>query len=252
MNPELESTSRGIPLLIHRQFIDSCLSCSVCFFATNSSQLFNFLAICCLTFSEESIPHFQFSIQAYLISLSLISPLIRLLLSLGFKLLIISKRAISEFLFSQCFTSTCASAPYNLSSANFPPRTANSAFRTRILWRFHLSFNVCTMLGSRSLSFPLTQMRNNMKQLFPCPHQFPGCLSDLQQNHNPQPVSWSKSPLNIVSTKWELCLLPGAGCCLRPGNVEVSRGPRASYSCWKLMFLVGRLIGVCSLQNLGS
>ena len=50
VNLEFESTvdSRRIPLLMHGQFINSCLSCSICFFATNSSQFFNFLAIFCL------------------------------------------------------------------------------------------------------------------------------------------------------------------------------------------------------------
>ena len=43
----------------------SCFSCSICFFATNSSQFFNFLAIFCLTFLEESISQFQFSIPAH-------------------------------------------------------------------------------------------------------------------------------------------------------------------------------------------
>ena len=62
--------------------------------------------------------------------------------------------------------------------------------------------------------------------------------------------------MNQVSTKWELCLLPCAGCCLELQNVESSEAMIvASYSCWKPMFLVGRLIGVCSLstsmRNLG-
>ena len=43
---------RGIPLLMHRQFINSCLSCSICFFALNSS-FFNVLAVFCSIFSEE-------------------------------------------------------------------------------------------------------------------------------------------------------------------------------------------------------
>ena len=62
-----------------RIFVNSCLSRSICFFATNASQFFNFLAIFCLFFSEESTSQFQFSRQAYFLSLSLISPLVRLL-----------------------------------------------------------------------------------------------------------------------------------------------------------------------------
>ena len=49
---------------MHRQFINSCLSCSVCFFATNSSQFLNFLAVSCMIFLEEPISQFPFSIQA--------------------------------------------------------------------------------------------------------------------------------------------------------------------------------------------
>ena len=64
---------------------------------------------------------------------------------------LISWRAISEFLFSQCLTSTSASAPNNLCWANFSPRTANSDFRSRNLWRFCLSLSVCTTIKSRSL-----------------------------------------------------------------------------------------------------
>ena len=64
--------SRKIPLSMHRQFINSCLSCTICFFTTNSSQFFNFLTIFCLIFLEESIPHFLCSTQNYLLSLSLI------------------------------------------------------------------------------------------------------------------------------------------------------------------------------------
>ena len=72
-----ETHSRRIPLLIQRQFINFRLSCSICFFVTNSSQFFNFFAVFYLIFSEESIPHCQLPIQAYSVSLSLISHLIR-------------------------------------------------------------------------------------------------------------------------------------------------------------------------------
>ena len=43
---------RGSPLLLHRQFINSCLSRSVYFFATCPVQFCNFLAIFCLMFSK--------------------------------------------------------------------------------------------------------------------------------------------------------------------------------------------------------
>ena len=57
--------SRWIPFLMRRQFINYCLSCSTCSFATNSSQFFNFLAIFRLAFLEESVLQFQFCTQAY-------------------------------------------------------------------------------------------------------------------------------------------------------------------------------------------
>ena len=59
---------------MQRQFINSCF-CSICFFASNSSQFFNFLAISCMIFLEERTSQFQFSIQAEFISLSLICPI---------------------------------------------------------------------------------------------------------------------------------------------------------------------------------
>ena len=62
--------------MMHRQFINSCLSSPIRFFATNSSLFFNFLAICCAIFSEESIPQFQFKIHKlkFTLSLSLFEP----------------------------------------------------------------------------------------------------------------------------------------------------------------------------------
>ena len=63
--------SRRIPLLLHRQ-VQVLLSRLTSFFATYSSQFFNFLAIPCMIFLEEPISQFQFSIQTNLISLSLI------------------------------------------------------------------------------------------------------------------------------------------------------------------------------------
>ena len=52
--------------------------------------------------------------------------------------------------------------------------------------------------------------------------------------------------MNPVSTKWELCwlLLHAPECRGKLGSSEAAIV--ASYSCWKPMFLVGRLIGVCS------
>ena len=50
-----------------------CLACSISS-QPHSSQFFNFLAISCMTFLENSISQFKFSIQANFISLSLICP----------------------------------------------------------------------------------------------------------------------------------------------------------------------------------
>ena len=55
---------------MHRQPISSCLFFLFCFFATNASQFFNLLAIFCLIFSEESMSRFQFTTQAFFLSLS--------------------------------------------------------------------------------------------------------------------------------------------------------------------------------------
>ena len=44
---------RTILFLMHTQFINCCLSCSIFVCATNSSQFFNFLAISCMIFLEE-------------------------------------------------------------------------------------------------------------------------------------------------------------------------------------------------------
>ena len=59
--------SRRVPLMMHRQFINSCLFCSICYFETNPSQFFKFLAIPCMIFLEDPISQFQFSIQAHFI-----------------------------------------------------------------------------------------------------------------------------------------------------------------------------------------
>ena len=75
-----------IPLLLHRQFINFFLSGFICFFATDSSQCLNFLAISCEIFLEDLFHIFN-SPKENLFSLSLICPLIRLikLQSLRFK-----------------------------------------------------------------------------------------------------------------------------------------------------------------------
>ena len=153
---------------------------------------------------------------------------------------------MSEFLFFQCLTSTSASASNHLCGANF----SDSAFRSRNLWRFCLSFSVCTTFHSRFLFSPDTDPKTRGK-LFrdPRPQPVSWSLSDLQQNRNPHPISWSQSLLSPVSTRWELCLLPCAGCCLKLLNVEEGQGPpkrRLS------RHYPARSSPLTSMQNLGT
>ena len=54
-------------------------SLALCFFATDSSQFLNVLAINCATFLDESVSHFQCSTNMNLFSLSLICPSIILI-----------------------------------------------------------------------------------------------------------------------------------------------------------------------------
>ena len=123
---------------MHRQLINSCLSRSICFFATSSPQFFNFwqsFAWC----SRKSL--FLISHSPYKLILS----------RLWLELLIALMKSNVWISLSQIFISTSASASYDLCRANFSPLTAKSAFRSRILWRFCLSLNVCTTFRSRSL-----------------------------------------------------------------------------------------------------
>ena len=68
---------------------------------------------------------------------------------------------------------------------------------------------VCVSVFAQRLSLDLscqTQVRKNLEQ--------------LSRDPRPQPVSWSQSLLSLISKRWELCLLPCAGCCLMLLNVE--------------------------------
>ena len=101
---------------ISRCIDNSCVFYSTWFFATNSSQFFNFLAVSCMIFLEEPTSHFHFNIQADFISFSLFCPLTSLmwLESLRFKLRIgLLKSSVRISLFSQFLASTSASASYS-------------------------------------------------------------------------------------------------------------------------------------------
>ena len=98
---------------MHRQLNSSCLSCSICFFATNVSQFFNLLAIFCSPFLEESIPQFRFSTQAYFYlfepELPIDSPFVAVIVGIqtpGWS----HEEPYPTFFSSQCLTSTSASA----------------------------------------------------------------------------------------------------------------------------------------------
>ena len=113
ISSSMERCYHRIPLLTHRQFINSCLSRSICYFATRSPQIFNFLAIFCQIFSEEAIFLICTSPSCLFLSLWAWSAHWFACCS-GYRWnsnsWLISQRAISEFLFSQYLTSTSASA----------------------------------------------------------------------------------------------------------------------------------------------
>ena len=60
LSHELTHSHKILPSL-QRPFINFKSSGSICFFATDSLQFFNFLAISCVAFLEESFSHFQSS-----------------------------------------------------------------------------------------------------------------------------------------------------------------------------------------------
>ena len=139
---------------MHRQFISSCLSCSVTFFATNSSQFFNFLAICCMIFLEKLLlnsnsPHKQIlSLWAWSAHRLAWCTWNRWDSNPS----LISWNAISLRCVSQFLASTWASASYSfcwvvLSLLEQPSQlSVQGSFGD-----FFLSFNECTTFVSRSL-----------------------------------------------------------------------------------------------------
>ena len=155
--PSIDSRC-GMPLLMHRQFINSCLSCSISsFFATNSSQFFNFLAISCMIFLEEPISQFQFSTQAnfYLSELDLPIDLLDVPEIVEIQVLAwsLEKRCKNSLLPTSCLNFSLSFSQSWL-SYSLSLQTAESTFRSRIFWRF--SLNEYTTFWSRSLSSLLT------------------------------------------------------------------------------------------------
>ena len=206
-----------IPLLMHRQFISSCLSCSVSFFATNSSQFFNFLAICCMIFWKSLFLNSNFPHKLIFISLSLICPstCLMYLKSLRFNFMI-------DLVKCYIFTLRFPISRFNLSfsfiqfllSWSLSPRTAESTFRSRIFWRFSLSFNECTTFVSRSLLPSWHWAKNRCRDWFSVKHciQSPGASQ-------PSNMITASSFVVLVKTKhWNTDGCCNFCCCFRIGR----------------------------------
>ena len=189
-------------------------------------QFFNFLAIFCAIFSEESI---SFSIpNTNLSSLFELdqpsdSPVVAVIV--GIRLLDESQKEHYQ----------------NFSFPNFWPP---------FLFQFWIIFSELTFLLERmiQLSVPGTYgdfvclsafvQRLNLDLFSPLTRilqhsqQFRGPLPvswcqrmSLQQNRNPLPVSWCYRMVRLNSTRLEQCLPPNAGCCLLL-SVEEGQNPR--------------------------
>ena len=185
----------GFSLLMHRQDINSCLSCSICFFATSFFSILQFLGKLLLGFLGRVYSSFPILHTSLFLSLWAWSAhwfACCSCTSLGFELLIdLKQRAISEFLFP------------NVWPPRLPQLRIIFAEPIFLLARpIHLSvqgfygdvacLSTFTQRFGLDLSSPLTQTRKDLKQLFhdPCPHKSPWCWSDLQHNRNPPTVSW--------------------------------------------------------------
>ena len=148
---------RRIPPLLHRQFFTSCLSRLLNFFATYSSQFFNFLAISCMILLEESISRFHFSIQAnfYLSEPDQPIGLLDLIEIAEIQILDwLLETNSSDFAFPNSSPQSPPQPDTIFFWASFSPWMAMSTFRSKIFCRLSRSLNACTKLNSRSL-FPL-------------------------------------------------------------------------------------------------
>ena len=166
-----------MPLLMHRQFIN-CLALSISShqILLNSSISWQSFAWC----SRKSL--FLISNSPYKLILSLWAWSANWFLCCccnrwDSNSWVISLRAISECLFSQCLSSTSASASYNLCWASSSPFTANSAFRSRNFVEI-LPVSKCLHNVLISISLLLWhRLEKTWKQLFhdTCPHKSPWC-----------------------------------------------------------------------------
>ena len=246
-----------------RQFINSCLSCWICFFCSKFFAILQFLGNILRDFLGKSpfftsnYPHkFIFSLWAWSAHWFACCSSNRWDSSSWW----VSKRAISEYLFSQ-FLIISASASDNLSWADLSPERL-------IQLSVPGTYGHCVCLSAfaqRSnldLSSLSTQILQHSQQFRgPLPRSWCQIMS-LQQNRNPLPVSWCYK--NPISTRLEKCYrVPAAARSWMLREVECwgrSKSSEAaivaSFSRLKLLFLDGRLVGVSSLltsmQNLGS
>ena len=202
---------------MHRQFINSRLSCSICsFILLNSSISWQSLA----WFPWKSL--FLNSNSPYKLILPLWAWSAHRFACCSWNrwdselLIDVMKSNIRISLFPIFSLHFC---PSYFCWAIFSPRTANSAFRSRISWRFTLSLNDCTTFWSRSL-FPfdsdLKKSGNNGFSVQVCRG-----LPDAIKTVNRFILT------DLVSTRWELCLPMLCACCsLKLLSVEVHQVPR--------------------------
>ena len=111
----------------------------------------------------------------------------------------------------------------------------------RPLWRFCLSFNVCTTFWSRSL-FSFDSDPKRLETTVSRSMSAQVSLMPVRLAIRPDEPSFSKVGTVPAAVCWLLFDAPECRGKLRSSKAAIV----ASYSCWKPMFLVGRLIGVCS------
>ena len=177
---------------MHRQFINSCLSCSIGFFATHSSQFFNFLATSCMIVLERvysSIPilhtsWFHLFGPDLPIDLLAVAEIVEIRIpdwsheerNQNFSFPNISLQLLPQLhtIFAEPFPHL--GRQFQLSSQ-------------RIWWRCSLSLNDCTTFWSRSL-FPLDSVLRRVVTDVSLSRSAPvSPMFDCQPTHHPPTVS---------------------------------------------------------------
>ena len=189
-----------LPWCIDNSSILACLA-RACFF--------NFLAFFCLIFSEESIPHFQFSTQASCCLFEpdqpIDSPVVAVIV--GTRTPNWSHtRATSEFLFSQCSTSTSAS---------------HGQFACLLMHaqRFGLNLSKPFDLDPRRLETTVSRSMSAQVSLMPVRPTTESQSANTFVRLVPNAPSFD----NVGS-------LLAAECCLKLRNVEANKGPQKWWS----------------------